>query len=55
MLIMSFHNLQQENDMLSMMKTTQTMVQEMKIVQWLNLKPKSLNQIFVIIQTYIFL
>ena len=29
------------------------MVKEMKIVQPLNLKPKSLNQIFAIIQTYI--
>ena len=34
---------------------TQTMVKEMKIVQLLNLKLKSLNQIFVIIQTHIFL
>ena len=34
---------------------TQTMVKEMKMVQPLNLKPKSLNQIFVIIQTHIFL
>ena len=40
---------------LSMIKITQTMVKEMKIVQPLNLKPKSLNQIFVIIQTHIFL
>ena len=32
-----------------------TMVKEMKIVQLLNLKPKSLNQIFVVIQTHIFL
>ena len=32
-----------------------TMVKEMKIVQLLNLKLKSLNQIFVVIQTYIFL
>ena len=31
------------------------MVKEMKIAQPLNLKPKSLNQIFVIIQTHIFL
>ena len=34
---------------------TQTMVKEMKMVQPLNLKPKSLNQIFVIIQTHRFL
>ena len=31
------------------------MVKEMKIAQPLNLKPKSLNQIFVIIQMHIFL
>ena len=40
---------------LSMIKITQTMVKEKKMVQPLNLKPKSLNQIFVIIQTHIFL
>ena len=55
MLIMNLQNLQQENGMLSMIKITQTMVKEMKIVQLLNLKPKSLNQVFVIIQTHIFL
>ena len=32
-----------------------TMVKEMKVVQPLNLKPKLLNQTFVIIQTHIFL
>ena len=32
-----------------------TMVKEMKIVLLLNLKLKSLNQIFVVIQTHIFL
>ena len=31
-----------------------TMVKEMKIIQPLNMKPKSLNQTFLIIQTYIF-
>ena len=46
-------NLRQENGMLSMIKTTQTMVNEMKVVQMLKLK--SLNQIFVVIQTHIFL
>ena len=49
MLIMNLPNLQQENGMLSMIKITQTMVKKMKIVQRLNLKPKSLNQVFVII------
>ena len=38
-----------------MIKTTQTMTKEMKVVQPLNLKLKSLNKIFVIIQTHIFL
>ena len=57
---MNIQNLQQENDMSSMTKAIQIMVKEMKIVQPLNLKPKSLNQsklnqIFVIIQTHIFL
>ena len=55
MLIMNLQNLQQENGMWSMIKITQTMVKEMKIVQPLNLKPKSLNQVFVIIQTHVFL
>ena len=50
-----FQNLQQKNGMLSMFKITQTMVKETKIVQPLNLKPKSLHQIFEIIQTHIFL
>ena len=40
---MNLQDLQQENGMLSMIKITQTMVQEIKIVQPLNLKPKSLN------------
>ena len=43
MLIMNLQNLQQENGMLSMIKITQTMVKEMKIVQLLNLK--SQNQV----------
>ena len=50
---MNLQSLQQENGMLSMVRITQTMVKEMKIVQQLNLKPKSLNQIFVIVQTHI--
>ena len=54
-LIMNLENMQQENGMLSMITITQTMVKKMKIVQPLNLKPKSLNQIIVIIQTRIFL
>ena len=41
--------------MLSMIKITQTTMEEMKMAQPLNLKPKSLNQILMIIQMYIFL
>ena len=56
---MNLQNLQKENGkengMLSMIKITQTMVRETKIAQPLNLKPKLLNQIFVVIQTHIFL
>ena len=52
---MNLQNLQQENGMLSMIKIIQTMVKEVKMVQPLNLKPKLLNQIFVIIETHIFL
>ena len=48
-------NLQREKGVLLMIKIIQTMVMEMKMVQPLNLKLKSLNQIFVIIQTHIFL
>ena len=48
-------NLEQENGILSMIKITQTMLMEMKMVQPLNLKLKSLNQTFAIIQTHIFL
>ena len=53
-MIMNLQNLQLENGMLSMIKITQTMVKKMKIVQPLNLKPKPLNPVFVIIQAYIF-
>ena len=54
-LIMSLHNLQQENGMLLMIKITQNMVNEVKMIQALNLKHKLLNQIFVIIQMHVFL
>ena len=37
---MNLQNLRHENGMLSMIKTTQSMVKEMKVVQPLNLKPK---------------
>ena len=55
MLTVSLQNLQQENDMLLMIKIIQTMVMEMKIIQPLGLRLKSLNQTFVIIQTHVFL
>ena len=55
MLVMNLQNLQQENDTLSLNKITQTMVKEVKIVQPLYLKVKSLNQSFAIVQTHIFL
>ena len=50
---MNLRNLRQKNGMSSMMKIMQNMVKEIKVVQPLNLNPKSLNQIFVIIQTHI--
>ena len=48
-------NLLDDANMLLIIKILQTMVKEMKIVEPLNLKPKSLNQVFVIIQMHIFL
>ena len=55
MLIMNLQNLEQANGILSMIKITQTMVKEIKVVQPLNLKSKLLNQVFVIIHIHIFL
>ena len=54
-LIMNNPNLQQENGTLLMTKITDNMAEEMKIIQPLNLKQKSLSQIFVITQMLIFL
>ena len=54
-LTMNLQNLQQENDTLLMTKTIDNMSVEVKMVQLLNLKQKSLNKIFVIIQMHIFL
>ena len=45
----------EENGTLLMTKTMDNMAKEMKMIQTLNLKQKSLNQIFVIIQMHIFL
>ena len=52
---MNLQNLQQENGTLLMTKTTDNMAVEMKMIQPLNLKQKSLNQIFVITLMHIFL
>ena len=54
-LIMNIQNLQQENGKLLMTKIVDNMAEEMKMIQPLNLKQKSLNQIFVITQMHIFL
>ena len=52
---MNLQNFQQENGTLLMTKTTDNIAKEMKMIQPLHLKQKSLNQIFVIIQMHIFL
>ena len=46
-LITNLQNLQQENGTLLMTKIIDNMAEEMKMIQPLNLKQKSLNQIFV--------
>ena len=54
-LTMNIQNLQQENGTLLMTKIVDNMAEEMKMIQPLNLKQKSLNQIFVVTQMHIFL
>ena len=54
-LAMSFQNLQQENGTLLLTKIMDNMAEEIKMIQPLNLKQKSLNQVFVITQMHIFL
>ena len=54
-LIMNLQNLQRENDTLLMTETMGNMAMEIKMIQPVNLKQKSLNQIFVITQMHIFL
>ena len=54
-LTMNLQNLQQENGTLLMIKIMDNMAEEMKMMEPLNLKQKSLNQIFVITQMHIFL
>ena len=48
-------NLQREDSTLLMTKVMGNKAEEMKMIQLLNLKPKSLNLIFVITQMHIFL
>ena len=52
---MNLQNLQQENGTLLMTKIMDNMAEEMKLIQPLSLKQKSLNQIFVITQMHLFL
>ena len=52
---MNFQNRQQENGTLLMIKIMDSMAEKMKMIQPLNLKQNSLNQIFVITQMYILL
>ena len=54
-LAMNLQNLQQENDKLLMTKIMDNMAEEMKMMQPLNLKQKSLNQIIVTTRMHIFL
>ena len=54
-LIMNLQNLQQENGTLLTIKIMDNMAEEMKMIEPLNLKQKSLNQIFVTTQMHIFL
>ena len=54
-LIINLQNLQQENGTLLMTKIMDNMAEEMEMIQPLNLKQKSLNQIFMITQMHIFL
>ena len=52
---MNLQDLQQENCTLLMTKIMDNMAEEMKMIQPLTLKQKSLNQIFGITQMRIFL
>ena len=54
-LIMNIQNLQQENDTLLMTKIMDNMVEEMKMIQPLNLKQKSINHFCATTQMHIFL
>ena len=52
---MNLQNLQQENGILLVTQIMDNMAKEMKMIQPLSLKQKSLNKIFVITQMHIFL
>ena len=52
---MNLQNLQQESDISLMTKIRENMVKEMKMIPALNLKQKTSNQIFEIMQMHIFL
>ena len=52
---MILQNLQQKTGTLLMIKIMDNMAEEMKMIQPLNLKQKSSNQIFVTTQMHIFL
>ena len=52
---MNLQNLQQENGTLLMTKILDNITEKMEMIQPLNLKEKSLKQIFVITQMHIFL
>ena len=54
-LIINIQNLQQDNGTLLMTRIMDSIVEEMKMIQPLNLKQNSLKQILVITQMYIFL
>ena len=54
-LIMNPQNLQQEDGTLLVIKIMDNMAEEMNMIQPLNLKRKSLNQIFVTTQMHVFL
>ena len=53
--LLNLQYLEQGNFMLLMFKIMDNMAEGMKMIKPLNLKQKSLNQIFVITQMYIFL
>ena len=52
---MNLQILQQENGTLLTIKIMDNMAEEMNMIRLLNLKQKLLNQIFMVIQTHIFL